>query len=191
MTSYDHFYDESFKFYVAYNVDQNKTKFVITQHGSVGIDLFHFGEEHKICDRYLSFGPYLKEDNCYPLFLSTIGKRKKIIKRNSAKGLLICMFDFPCIPYKISNFPIGINQINSYVDNVVDLLKNLPKEIIKFSKIKLRKNFKNSYVYDRLIYLLKLNKIKIDIYDDTTKKIYEESSNYKFVVETINSTGLL
>ena len=67
----------------------------------------------------------------------------------------------------------------------------LPAEVVTNSKIKFRQIDSNSYVYKKLKYYLNLHQINIEIYDNKKKVVYEESKNYKLVIETINSTGFL
>jgi len=191
-TALDQYYNEYFKFYIAKKRVECGTKYVILQHGAADINLFNsLKNEIKISDRYLSLGHHIKNKKVYPLFLPTVVNKKPIKKSFFAKGLLVSVFDIPIYPFKLSSLPIGLAEIERYVLIIVNLLKMLPAEVVTNSKIKFRQIDSNSYVYKKLKYYLNLHQINIEIYDNKKKVVYEESKNYKLVIETINSTGFL
>ena len=191
-TALDQYYNEYFKFYVAKKRVEHGTKYVILQHGMADINLFNsLKNEIKISDRYLSTGNYIKNKKIYPLFLPSVINKKPIKKSFFAKGLLISVFDIPVVPHRLTPYPVGLAAIDKYVLTIVDLLKMLPADVVSNSKIKFRQTVTDSYFYKKLKHNLHLHKINIEIYDNKKKLVHEESKNYKLVIETFNSTGLL
>ena len=142
LTSYDYIADEIFKFYTAKNVDQNKSKYIISQHGgSLGILEFKINENlfPNISDKFLSWGHKNKFDNTTPLFF-TKKTSNKFSKKKKLDGILIPMTEFevyPSLPETVSSRRDTIK----FLDEFDKFTNTLDEKISNTIKIKYRNPF--------------------------------------------------
>lgn len=202
LTSYDYIGDEIFKFYTAKNVDQNKSKYIISQHGgSLGILDFKINENlfPNISDKFLSWGHKNKFDNTTPLFF-TKKTSYKFSRKKKLDGILIPMTEFevyPSLPETVSSRRDTIKFLDEF-DKFTNILDKKISNTIKikyrnpFEQVKLNPKVKKGILADGFLY----QKERL-IAQYKSKMIYTEisslrlSKNFKLVIELVNGTGFL
>lgn len=177
------FHDDFFKIWLAKKKENFKTKFISGQHGGgFFIDKFNFYELHqqKISDKILTWG-YKKNFTHKPMFnFKTLLKKNKF---NPEGSLLMVDYELPRFPWwslMHSNF-----SSHSHLYNKINFIKKLNNNIS--SKLILRPypyNFK-WYTLDKLKEIFKF--IKIDI----NKNFYNSLNNIRICVFNLNSTLFL
>ena len=142
ITSYCYQSDEVFKYYTAENVERNKSKYFISQHGgSWGFLEFKLFEKivAKMSNNFLSWGHIENDNYTIPTFLTKKNKNRYSNKINPS-GVLIPMTEF-------ENYPSNIETIRSRKDTIKfmsqfeSFIKKLNDKILIQSKIKYRNPF--------------------------------------------------
>tara|TARA_E500000178_G_scaffold74274_1_gene72064 strand:+ start:26265 stop:28049 length:1785 start_codon:yes stop_codon:yes gene_type:complete len=181
LTSYGHYYDELFKFYVANQKINSKSKLCILQHGYGNMftkdDYYNVYLDRKISDMYLSWGK-LKKNRNLPFFYPRLsGSKINEFKFNVSKNILLISYSFSSA---LLNPPDGtqngniINYKNfSKIINLVDNIDNcISKKIyIKNQNMNATNNFE---------YLLKKKNPSINLINESKKllKIIEDYNLY-------------
>jgi len=119
-----------------------------------------------------------------------------INKTKSSRGIILSCINGYNLPGRIFNGPRDIYTTIKYNNNIIDLFKNLDKNILKFSKISfndfnrepnlksiIRKNFPSLLVlrHDQSLFRG----------IDRKNTILNQSKKFKLIVETIESTGFV
>ncbi len=187
LSSYGHYIDEIFKFYLSRSVSQG-SKYLIFQHGAAGMYKNHIGQffEERICDYYFTWG-WKKSKKNIPFCVTkkiSINQENKIFRN---KNILILIYQMPLMPIKTaygnSNFLI-LNK--HYTEFLMKFLESI--------KPKIRKNIflKSLNWYRPFIQLETIkNKFKEIKTLKSTKKVHEISNDYCLTIETYLSTAFL
>ena len=137
ITSYGHYYDEFFKYYVSSQINQKKdVKLCILQHGYGNIysndDYFCSYHDHKISDMFLSWGKVKKKNKYIPFFYPRTNNYKIYkSKFSDNKKILILTYSFSNNLISPPNGTINGESINR--KNLLNLkfLLNHTKKTIK------------------------------------------------------------
>lgn len=186
-TSYDHFWNDPFKIYTA-NKTANGSKLITFQHGHSGVDDFCLNYyDKRISDKYFSWGNKSKDNTNYPMFVTTTMGKK--IKKKNPRGILVSVSEFATVPWVQQVFPRDFSTRKIYKDNLITFFSKVNKKILKLSTAKCHIYLNSRFTTDDIC--SKFPNLKINSF--TTKKTrgYEDSVNFKLVVETVNSTGFL
>jgi len=186
LTSIEFYINEFFKFYTAQKMLFG-SKLVIGQHGMGNIDKYNLFTyyEKKICNRFLSWGKNSNDRKIYPLFATTVSK-KKIVKDSSAQGLIIPLYDFFRSPTRIVSVPHTDAGLQKYFQNINIFLSNVDKRIISKSTLKYGYQYRNKISCEHL--LTQFPKLSRNT-EANTSRLYEQSHKFKLNIETHHSTG--
>ena len=186
MTSIEFSTNEFFKFYTAQKIISG-SKFVIAQHGMGDVDKYNLFTyyERKICNRFLSWGKYSNNKNVHPLFATTTSQ-KKIVKKSSAQGLIVPLYDFFQLPTRIISCPHTVRGLQKYFKDIKYFLFNVDKSIVSKSTIKYGHKFRNKKECEEL--LTQFPKLSSNTAANTSR-LFEQSHRFKLNVETFHSTG--
>ena len=187
LSSFGHYVDEIFKFYLSRSVSQG-SKYLIFQHGAAGMYKNHIGQffEERICDYYFTWGWKKSKKNIPFSFTkkNCINKEKQILKK---KNILILIYQMPLMPIKSaygnSNFPI-LNKY--YGEFLINFLGSVNPKIRKNIFLKTLSWYKPFVQLDTI--KKKFKEIKIL---NSTKKVHEMSNDYYLIIETYLSTAFL
>ena len=190
ITSYDHALNDPFKIYTA-NKTMNGSKLFIFQHGGVELYDYCLGSyERDVCDKYFSWGHKSKDKITYPMFVSTtVGKK---IKKKNPRGILIPIGEFSTIPTKNTTFPRDFSTTKIYRDSLIIFLSKVNKKILKLSTVKSNTaTTRDSDFFTSNHIRSKFPNLKVKDSRKMSARAFEDSVNFKLVVETVNSTGFL
>ena len=186
LSSYGHYIDEIFKFYLSRSVSQG-SKYMIFQHGAAGMYKNHMGQffEERICDYYFTWG-WKKSKKNIPFCVTkkiSINQENKIFRN---KNILILIYQMPLMPIKTAYGNSNFSILNKhYTEFLMKFLESI--------KPKIRKNIflKSLNWYKPFIQLETIkNKFKEIKTLKSTKKVHEISNDYCLTIETYLSTAL-
>ncbi len=187
ITSYDCAFNDPFKIYTA-NKIMNGSKLFIFQHGSAGLhDYCNSYYEKNVCDKYFSWGNKSKDKITYPMFVSTTAGKK--IKKKNPRGILIPIGEFSTFPSRNTLFPRDFSTTKIYRDNLIIFLSKLNKKILKLSTVKTHTAGWDLFTTNDI--RSKFPNLKVNDFRKLKTRVFEDSVNFKLVVETMNSTGFL
>ena len=187
LSSYGHYIDEIFKFYLSRSVSQG-SKYMIFQHGAAGMYKNHMGQffEERICDYYFTWG-WKKSKKNIPFCVTkkiSINQENKIFRN---KNILILIYQMPLMPIKTAYGNSNFSILNKhYTEFLMKFLESI--------KPKIRKNIflKSLNWYKPFIQLETIkNKFKETKTLKSTKKVHEISNDYCLTIETYLSTAFL
>ena len=182
--------DDLFKLWSAKNIELNKSKLILGQHGGgFGISKFSFLEDHqmKISDKFFTWGwKNINSKKIVPVG-NFLKKSSKLIKGNSRGDLQILMNAYPRYSYHIYSVPISANQWTKYLEKQFALVEILPKHI--FSKTCIRVYPKADYNYSQIErWKDKFSNIKIDKCEN---KLVNSLKKTRISISTTNGTTFL
>jgi|TARA_B110000027_G_scaffold130241_1_gene152767 putative transferase (TIGR04331 family) len=202
LTSYGHYYDEPFKFYIANQKKKSKLKLCILQHGYGNMftknDYYNVYLDRKISDMYLSWGK-LKKNKNLPFFYPRLsGSKINEFKFNMSKNILLISYSFSgTLHYppdgskngNIINYE-NLSHITSLVDNIDS---NISKRIyVKNQNINATNNFE--YLVKRknpLIKFINENKKLLNIIEDYNLYIHIFFGTPFFECMTLNKPTII
>jgi len=187
ITSYDCAFNDLFKIYTA-NKIMNGSKLFIFQHGSAGLhDYCNSYYEKNVCDKYFSWGNKSKDKITYPMFVSTTAGKK--IKKKNPRGILIPIGEFSTFPSRNTLFPRDFSTTKIYRDNLIVFFSKVNKKILKLSTVKSHTTDLDLFTTNDI--RSKFPNLKVNDFRKLKTRVFEDSVNFKLVVETMNSTGFL
>ena len=187
-TSNSYCSDDFFKLWAAEKIKKG-AKLNISQHGgNFGMSKFSFEEDHqiKISDKWFSWG-WKRQDQSKIISLGNVKlfDQKPLKFSKKGVGVLVSM-ELPRYSYHLYSIPIGASQINSYFQDQIVFLNNLPKKILQSFKVRPHhaSHFGNHFKQRMR------DQIK-DIRFDLEKNLKESASQCRLFVSSYNSTTYL
>jgi putative transferase (TIGR04331 family) len=166
----------------------NGSKLFIFQHGSAGLhDYCNSYYEKNVCDKYFSWGNKSKDKITYPMFVSTTAGKK--IKKKNPRGILIPIGEFSTFPSRNTLFPRDFSTTKIYRDNLIVFFSKVNKKILKLSTVKSHTTDLDLFTTNDI--RSKFPNLKVNDFRKLKTRVFEDSVNFKLVVETMNSTGFL
>ena len=161
-TNNSFFLNDFFNFYTAQNILNNKTKYIIGQHGGgYNIGKYHFIKNHEISisDKYISWGDFNDKN-------SISGSILKSSKFHKLKSKYVYQSDLLYVTNAWENFPTWSLHLNGssfkkYSLNREIFLNNLNSNILNNINIRLYKH--SSYEIQKKYWIKEYPNLKIDL----------------------------
>ena len=191
VTTHGYWAEEGAKLWIAEKKEQG-AKLVIGQHGGhFGSGLIEQSEVHQIqiCDRFFTWGwkdPKFSQVRPLspPKLASTI--KKGIIPKENGSILWVWGAELPKFFYRMHSVPLS-SQWLQYIYDQIEFAKNLSKEVLDITKLRLRPNGK--LLWEEDLYFKEAGFQKI--IDYSGNNLHEKLKKSRVCVTTDNSTVFL
>ena len=197
LTSTAHINNDLFKYYAAQKQNSGSKLFIHQHGGGFGPGNSNLGEyfERRISSKFITWGWGYGLKKIIPFRFNKI-KNLNINKTKSSRGIILSCINGYNLPGRMFNGPRDIYKTIKYNNNIIDLFKNLDKNILKFSKI----SFNDFNREPNLKSIIKKNfpSLLVSRHDqslllgiDRKNTVLNQSKKFKLIVETLDSTGFI